>query len=91
MKRAGRWRGWGALALLALGVVAHAALLGQLTAAGSEAVGVALGPGTPAGQVALMLGFVGVRAALFLGGPALVVLAACGLAKEARAGLLSKG
>lgn len=79
MSRAWRWLGVGAAVALVLGVVVHAALLARITGAGAEAVGVALGPGTSMETVLLMLGFLGLRAALFLGGPALVVAAAFAL------------
>lgn len=57
------------LSVVALAVAAHAALAAHIAGEGAEAVGVALGPGTPIEQLALMAGFVAVRVGLFLLAP----------------------
>jgi hypothetical protein len=79
LSRAWRWIGALAAILLIALWVAHGLLLRAVAGGGGEAVGVALGPGTPPEQIALMLAFLGARMALFLGGPALAILALFGL------------
>lgn len=53
----------------------HEVLLRVIVGGGAEAVGVALGPGTPIEDVALMGGFVAIRVGLYLLGPGLVAAA----------------
>lgn len=67
---------WVVAAALAGALVVHEVLLRVIAGAGSEAVGVALGPGTPLEDVALMGSFVALRVGLCLLGPGLAVVLA---------------
>ena len=79
MRRAKR----GIVATVALALVAalitHEVLAHVIARSGSEAVGVALGPGTPLGEIVLMGGFVAARTGLYLLGPGVVAAVAVAL------------
>lgn len=79
MRRAIRWTAAVAVATVAAALVTHEVLLHLITRSGSEAVGVALGPGTPWGDVALMGAFVAVRVGLILVAPGVVAAVVAGL------------
>ncbi len=66
---------WGVLGLFLIAIVlAHGALAGAMDGSGSEAVGVALGPGTPASQALTVAAYVAARLTLYFGAPAAVTL-----------------
>ncbi len=69
----------------ALALLLHEVLLRMIAGVGSEAVGVALGPGTPPEELALMGGFVLLRTGLYLLGPGAVAALASTLLLRRRA------
>ena len=74
-RHGGIWLRVALLALALAGLTAlglHELLLRLIAGSGSEAVGVALGPGTPVGDLALMGSFVLVRVCIYLLGPGLM-------------------